>query len=148
MRGLWNKRVVLVALACWPLAAQHSSLRSEADLKVGQYTSQGKGKAANTPTFYKDVLPVVEEHCQVCHRAGGIAPMAFQTYAETRAYAGAIADAVRSRRMPPWFAERGIGHFANDPSLSDAQIALLAAWAAAGAPAGNAAEAPAPKKWA
>jgi len=155
----WMKRLAAGVIGCAAMFAavhgqssigqeQHSSLRSEADLKVGQYTSQGKGKAANTPTFYKEVLPVVEQHCQVCHRAGGIAPMAFQTYAETRAYAGAIAEAVRSRRMPPWFAERGIGQFANDPSLSDAQIALLAAWAAAGAPAGYAAEAPAPKKWA
>ena len=84
----------------------------------------------------------------MCHRAGGIAPMAFETYPETREYATAIAAAVQNRSMPPWFAEQGIGHFANDPSLTDAEIALLAAWAAAKAPAGNPADAPAPRKWA
>jgi len=26
------------------------------------------------PTFYRDVLPILEQHCQSCHRAGGIAP--------------------------------------------------------------------------
>ena len=103
---------------------------------------------ASVLTFYRDVLPVMQQHCQACHRAGGIAPMAFQTDAETRAYAGPIADAVRSRRMPPWFAEKGIGHFSNDPSLTEGQVALLATWAAAGAPAGNPADAPPPKKWA
>ncbi len=103
---------------------------------------------SKAPTFYRDVLPLVEEHCQVCHRAGGIAPIAFQSYEETKQYAGAIAAVTQNRSMPPWFAERGIGHFANDPSLTDGQIALLAAWAAAGAPAGNAADAPEPKKWA
>jgi hypothetical protein len=104
--------------------------------------------AAKAPTFYRDVLPVVQEHCQICHRAGGIAPLAFQTYEGTRRYAGAIRAAVENRSMPPWFAEKGIGHFANDPSLSDGQIALLSAWAAAGGPAGNPGDAPPPKKWA
>jgi len=120
----------LALLCCAPLAAQQNTM------------------PANGPSFYRDVLPLLEEHCQACHRAGGIAPMAFQTYKETWAYAGPIADAVRSRRMPPWFAEKGIGHFSNDPSLTAEQIISLAAWADAGAPAGNPADAPPPKKWA
>ncbi len=98
-------------------------------------------------TFYKDVLPMVQGHCQVCHRAGGIAPMPFQTYEQTRRFANAIQVATEKRTMPPWFAVQGIGKFSNDPSLSDEQIALLAAWATAGAPAGNVADAPADKKW-
>jgi len=27
-----------------------------------------------TPTFYKDVLPIVQGHCQTCHRPGQIGP--------------------------------------------------------------------------
>ena len=99
-------------------------------------------------TFYRDVLPIVQGHCQVCHRAGGIAPITFETYEQTKPYAAAIRAAAEKRTMPPWFAERGIGKFSNDPSLSDAQIATLRAWAAESAPAGNAADAPAPRKWA
>jgi len=101
-----------------------------------------------TPTFYKDVLPILQGHCQVCHRAGGIAPMAFEAHEQTRRFATAIRIATQNRSMPPWFAERGIGKFSNDPSLSDGEIALLAAWAERGAPAGNAADAPAARKWA
>jgi mono/diheme cytochrome c family protein len=100
------------------------------------------------PTFYKDVLPILQDHCQVCHRAGGIAPMAFQAYEQTKPYAGAIRLSTQQRSMPPWFAEKGIGKFSNDPSLSDAQISLLAAWAEAQAPAGNPTDAPPEKKWA
>ena len=100
------------------------------------------------PTFYRDVLPILQEHCQVCHRSGGIAPMAFENYEGTRGYAAAIQAALQNRSMPPWFAEKGIGTFSNDPSLTEEQIALLSAWAAAKAPAGNPADAPAPKKWA
>jgi hypothetical protein len=103
--------------------------------------------AAERPTFYGEVLPILHEHCQVCHRAGGIAPMAFETYEQTRRWAGAIRAATQKRTMPPWFAERGIGKFSNDPSLSDTQIAVLAAWANANAPAGSLTEAPAERKW-
>ena len=110
--------------------------------------AQPKTKGEVNPTFYRDVLPILQEHCQVCHRTGGIAPMAFETYEGTRGYAAAIQAATQSRSMPPWFAENGIGKFSNDPSLTGEQIALLAAWAAAKAPGGNPADAPAPKKWA
>ena len=42
------------------------------------------------PTFYKDVMPILQENCQVCHREGGAnfggmyAPMAFTDYANVR----------------------------------------------------------------
>ena len=107
---------------------------------------QAQAKAAG-PTFYKEVLPILQGHCQVCHRSGGIAPMAFETYEQTRRSAGAIRIAAESRTMPPWFAERGIGKFSNDPSLSDAEIATLAAWAQANAPTGNPEDAPAARNW-
>jgi hypothetical protein len=46
------------------------------------------------------------------------------------------------RKMPPWFADPCCGHFANDPSLSTAEIATLAAWSEANAPAGDRRDAP------
>ncbi|MGB7727387.1 MAG: hypothetical protein WBL50_05105, partial [Candidatus Acidiferrum sp.] len=73
--------------------------------------------------------------------------MAFETYEQTRRWAGAIRAASQKRTMPPWFAERGIGKFSNDPSLSEEEIAVLAAWADANAPAGNPTDAPAERKW-
>jgi copper type II ascorbate-dependent monooxygenase-like protein len=93
------------------------------------------------------VLPILQGHCQVCHRAGGIAPMALETYDGTRPYAAEIRAAAEKRTMPPWFAEPGIGKFSNDPSLISEEIAALAAWAEAGAPAGNAADAPPKRNW-
>jgi hypothetical protein len=114
---------------------------------VSPVTSQQAVGPATAPTFYRDVLPILQEHCQVCHRAGGIAPMAFETYKNTRGYAPAIQAATQNRSMPPWFAEKGIGKFSNDPSLNGEEIALLAEWASDGAPAGDSARAPAPKKW-
>ena len=52
--------------------------------------------------------------------------MPFLTYAETRPWAKAIREAVVARKMPPWFADPHYGHFANDRSLSEAEIDTLA----------------------
>jgi len=102
----------------------------------------------SAPTFYRDVLPILQTHCQVCHRAGGIAPTPFESYAQTRPYAAAIAATTKDKTMPPWFADPRVGHFSNDPSLSSEQIITLSAWAHTGAPAGDARDAPAPPHWA
>ena len=51
--------------------------------------------------------------------------------------------------MPPWYMEKNIGiqSFKNDPSLSDEEIAKIAKWADSGAPRGNPADMPPPRKW-
>jgi len=100
--------------------------------------------AAAGPTFYKDVLPVLQRNCQGCHRPGEATPMALMTYQEVRPWAKAIKEAVAVRRMPPWFADPHVGKFTNDRSLSGADIATLTAWADTGAAAGDPAEAPPP----
>ena len=109
--------------------------------------AQSAGQA-DAPTFYRDVLPILRRHCEVCHRAAGIAPMSFEHYDQTQPFADAIRIVSQNRSMPPWFAVAGIGRFSNDPSLSGDEIATLAAWAAAKAPAGDRREAPSPSRWA
>ncbi len=102
----------------------------------------------STPTFYKDVLPILQQHCQTCHRDGEIAPMPLVTYDEALRWADSIGETVRSRKMPPWFADPCCGHFSDDPTLTEEQIATISNWAAAQAPAGTPREAPPPRKWA
>jgi mono/diheme cytochrome c family protein len=98
-------------------------------------------------TFYRDVLPIVQQHCQRCHRAGEIAPMSLVTYDEVRLYAPVIAKYVAERKMPPWFADPQFGHFSNDPTLTPQEIATLVAWVNAGAVEGNSRDAPPPRHW-
>src|SRR4030088_2758090 len=91
-----------------------------------------------TPTFYKDVLPVLQKHCQECHRPGEVAPMSFLTYAEARPWAKAIKESILSRKMPPWFADPEFnGHFMNERRLTPEQIDTLTKWADGGAPEGD-----------
>ena len=82
----------------------------------------------------REIAPIVEARCVSCHRAGGRAPMALTTYEEARPWAKAIKEEVLTRRMPKWHVVRGYGDFANDPSLSAFEIALIASWADGGAP--------------
>ena len=102
--------------------------------------------AAATPTFAKDIAPILQRSCQVCHRPGSIAPMSLLTYEEVRPWARAIKQRTEVREMPPWYVERNVGiqKFKGDRSLSDAEIATIGAWAEAGAPLGNTAELPPP----
>jgi len=98
-------------------------------------------------TFYKDVLPILQNNCQTCHRPGEVAPMSFLTYKDARPWAKAIKTAVATRQMPPWFADPNYGHFANERRLNDSAIKTLVAWADGGAVEGNPKDAPAPVKW-
>jgi len=74
--------------------------------------------------------------------------MPFESYEQTRPFSNAIRSAVEQKTMPPWFADPHIGKFANDPSLSTAEIATLAAWSEANAPAGDEKDAAPARHWA
>ena len=105
----------------------------------------GLSMAATAPsqiTFNKDVLPVLQKNCQTCHRTGEVAPMSFLNYQEARPWAKAIKTAVLNKKMPPWFADPHYGKFANDRTLSQADIDTLVAWADTGAKEGNPKDAP------
>jgi mono/diheme cytochrome c family protein len=111
---------------------------------------QGQGHpaaAADSPTFYRDVLPILQEHCQQCHRPGEIAPTPLLTYPQVKASARRIREEVRARRMPPWFADPCCGHFSDDPSLTPQQISAISDWVDANAPAGNPQDAPPARQW-
>ena len=113
-----------------------------------------ENEAEAEATYYKDVLPIMQANCQTCHRPSGynisglIAPMSFMDYAETRPWARAIARKVEAREMPPWFASAPKGVFENERGLTDDEIDTIVRWVEAGAPAGDAADAPPAQQWA
>jgi hypothetical protein len=123
-----------------------SFLIGPAGITVAMLSWFVNSQSAPPPTFYRDVLPILQKHCQTCHRPGEIAPMPLVTYEQARPWARQIRDQVKSRRMPPWFADPCCGQFANDPSLSEAEIATLSEWAESRT-AGERKDAPAPVNW-
>ena len=107
---------------------------------------------AEEVTFYGDVLPILQDNCQSCHRPAGqnitgiIAPMSLMTFEETRPWARAVARKVEAEEMPPWYAtEHTDGVFSNERGLTDDEIQTVVAWANSGASAGDKSQAPAPK---
>ena len=122
-------RISLIALAGTLLGASLVAAPQSPQVATSAAT-------AAAPTFYKDVLPVLQKNCQACHRPGEVAPMSLLTYEQTRPWARAIKNAVTTRQMPPWFADPAYGHFSNERRLSERDIAAINAWVDAGAPAG------------
>jgi hypothetical protein len=106
------------------------------------------GSVSSTPTYYKDIAPVMQNRCQECHRPGEVAPMSFMSYNEVRPWAKAIKTAVLTRKMPPWFADPHFGKFSNDRSLPQHDIDTLIAWIDGGAKEGDLKDAPAPRQFA
>lgn len=110
--------------------------------------------SAEPLTFTKDVLPILQENCQTCHRPAGtnlsgmIAPMSLMTYEEVRPWAKSIVRSIEAKEMPPWDAsEKYHGVFQNERTLTDEQIALVRDWVAQGAKRGNPTDAPPPVEW-
>lgn len=97
-----------------------------------------------TVTFHEDVVPVLQQRCQSCHRPGEAAPFSMLTYKDARPWAASMKRAVVSRQMPPWHADPSVGHFGNDRRLTPVEIETIARWVDAGAPEGDANRAPAP----
>lgn len=102
-----------------------------------------QGKPDAPPSFVKDVLPILQARCQSCHTSGEIGPMPLVTYQDVRPWATAIRESVKLRKMPPWFADPSCGEFANNPRLSDAEIATIDTWVQAGAQPGSRTDVPA-----
>uniref|UniRef100_Q020N9 Ascorbate-dependent monooxygenase n=1 Tax=Solibacter usitatus (strain Ellin6076) TaxID=234267 RepID=Q020N9_SOLUE len=98
--------------------------------------------AAPAPNFSHDVAPLLYRRCAACHHTGGVAPFPLLTYDEVRKRAGLIATVTSKKYMPPWLPSAP--KFLHEAKLSGAEIAMLAAWAAAGAPEGDRHTAPAP----
>jgi hypothetical protein len=79
--------------------------------------------------------------------------MSLVTYDEVRPFARAIRQrtSIGPHRgvMPPWYVEKNVGiqKYKNDPSLSDAEIAMIGNWADNGAPLGSPADLPPPRKF-
>ena len=101
------------------------------------------------PTFYADVLPILRANCQACHQSGEVktggmvAPMALESYEQTRPWARTIARAVTEGKMPPWSADvQHKGTFEGERYLTEEEKKTLVTWAGSGAAAGDPSSAP------
>ncbi len=127
---------ILALVAAAPAAAQ-------------QYAANNGGTHEAEVTFSKDVAPILQANCEICHRPASVGPMSLMTYQEVRRYASRARDLVSKRLMPPYHLDTGVGiqDIKDDWRLSDEEIETVVAWVDAGAPEGNPADLPPPIEW-
>jgi peroxiredoxin len=97
-------------------------------------------------TYYQDVAPILQNHCQQCHRPGEVAPFSLMTYKQAVNWAEDIKEYTQNRQMPPWKPVEG-GPFHGERKMTDKEIATLAAWVDGGTPRGNPKDAPPPQQF-
>ena len=111
----------------------------------------GRARPANPAsevTWSKQIVRIVQEHCQACHRPGQIAPFPLLIYEEAAGWSEMIGEVVTQERMPPWHADPRYGHFKNDARLTAKEKELIAQWVRDGAPEGDADDLPPPRRFA
>jgi hypothetical protein len=96
----------------------------------------------STPTYYRDVAPILDAKCTTCHRLGGIAPFSLTTADTAKQHAAGIVRMTRAGLMPPWMPGPDSAPLVGRDKrrLTHAELSTLAAWASGGAPAGSQAD--------
>jgi mono/diheme cytochrome c family protein len=135
-------RTGLVALGVLAALAFASRL----PLTSGQSVSDTRPPTAPV-TWSKDVAPIVQQHCQGCHRPGDIAPFPLVSYLDAYRQRQKILRMVERRKMPPWKPVAGFGEFLDVRRLGESEIASIRDWVAAGAPEGDPKDLPPPRQW-
>ncbi len=87
------------------------------------------------PSYHRDVAPILQKHCQDCHRPGQVAPFALLTYEQARKRTSDIVSVTGDGTMPPWHASTSAGGpFRDARILAETERKTLAAWATANCP--------------
>jgi len=101
-------------------------------------------------TFSKEVVRALQEHCQACHREGGIGPFSLVTFNDAFTHARSIKSAILSGLMPDGASVRldtGCTRpdtFEGRRRLTPDEIDTIVGWVDSGAPEGDPADLPTP----
>lgn len=82
----------------------------------------------STYTYYRDVKPLVDVHCVSCHRTGGAAPFALETYADIETHAASVKDAIEQKRMPPWLPDPDCHRYPGERVMVDEERTIVSTW--------------------
>lgn len=107
-------------------------------------TRADENRPATGPvTYYRDVLPILQQNCQGCHRPGQVGPFSLMSYKQAVHWGQDIKSYTESHQMPPWKPVAG-PEFVGQRRLPDEQVATLAKWVDGGMPPGDPKDAPPP----
>ena len=114
------------------------------DVKVKETRPQGcfvrkvaEESSSTEVTYSRDVAPILNNNCVICHRPGQVGLFSLQTFNQAKAWSAEIKEYTTSRFMPPWKPVSNHGKYYNERRLTDEQVATLAKWHDVGAPMGD-----------
>jgi peroxiredoxin len=126
------------------LAGKDVAMPATKPIGCGIGPKERTAKADSAVTYYKDVAPILQAHCEECHRPGQVGPFALVTYKQAVSWADDVKDYTRERKMPPWKPAGGPG-YKNERNLAEVDLATIATWVDAGCPEGDPKDAPPPR---
>lgn len=86
-------------------------------------------------SYVNDVVPILKERCVSCHKEGGVAPWAMDSYQMVSGWSAMMRETLMTMRMPPGqIDERYLHNFVDVHFIADAEKAVIVNWANAGAP--------------
>lgn len=85
-------------------------------------------------SYTQDIAPILAKNCAMCHREGGIAPFAMNSYAMAQGWSPMIREVLMTKRMPPGQVDPHVHKFLNGRTLEIADEQKLMAWISAGSP--------------
>ena len=88
-------------------------------------------------SYSERIAPLLIDRCVACHRDGGVAPWAMDSYRKIQGFAPMIREVLRTQRMPPWHADPHYGTFVGQRSMGEDDVKTLVHWIEAGAPRGS-----------
>lgn len=94
-------------------------------------------KGIAQPTWSGQVANIMYKNCTSCHRTGGIAPFALETYQEVSAMAGWVQQVIENKKMPPWPPDENYKKLVHERVMDQSEITTFADWVSAGIPSGN-----------
>ena len=133
--------VALAGAIVGGLTVGRSTARAETPAKTAAVKPKAGAELKRNLTFTRDIAPIMNQNCTVCHRAGEVAPFTLASYKDMQKRAQQIALVTSKRIMPPWKADSH-GEFQDERRLTDAQIAIVQEWVKQGAKEGNPADLP------
>jgi peroxiredoxin len=111
---------------------------------IGCTIALPEAKVSGKVEYHRDVAPILQKHCQECHRPGAVGPFSLLTYKQARTWAEDIKGYTKDHRMPPWKPVDGPA-FRGERRMTEAEVKTLAEWVDGGTVEGDPRNAPAPR---
>jgi hypothetical protein len=130
----------------WAAIAAFGASSAACSSRAGSST---KTRPDDGVTFASAIAPLIAAKCGSCHRSGGSAPFALETYEEVKSLGSLSRDRIVARQMPPWGAVDDEScdvtrPWKSDLALTQPEIDTFVAWVARGMPEGPAIATPPP----